>query len=292
MGNIITFTSFKGGTGRTTTSVNIGYHLACMGKKVLIIDMDIDGPGVSTVANLPEHEVENKGIISYFKGNQPVSLKKFIISQNYENPRNFENDPTAQIKIDFLAAPMEMISKHSLDLVGNDLPVKMKDLAEESRKLYDYTILDAASGISDYSALSFAVSDHISACFKWSRQHLTGTMRLLSLLNNIWKDSRYPLCHYNALANAVPEAKSRLERERQRMVLDLLEESVTTLKSQNSERISNSEIGFIPIIREDNLLKWQEKIVTSYSDPFDDFKRYAIQCKRDLADADRRMAYG
>jgi chromosome partitioning protein len=37
---VITFSIFKGGTGKTTTSVNTASALALKGKRVLLIDLD------------------------------------------------------------------------------------------------------------------------------------------------------------------------------------------------------------------------------------------------------------
>ncbi|MFN7924436.1 MAG: AAA family ATPase [Bryobacteraceae bacterium] len=45
-GKIITFYSYKGGTGRTMALANIAWLLAANGKRVLAIDWDLEAPGL------------------------------------------------------------------------------------------------------------------------------------------------------------------------------------------------------------------------------------------------------
>ena len=45
-GKIITFYSYKGGTGRSMTLANVAWILASNGKKVLAIDWDLEAPGL------------------------------------------------------------------------------------------------------------------------------------------------------------------------------------------------------------------------------------------------------
>ncbi len=52
----ITFYSFKGGVGRTMALVNVGAQLAKMGRKVLLVDFDLEAPGLETFDRLkPPH---------------------------------------------------------------------------------------------------------------------------------------------------------------------------------------------------------------------------------------------
>ena len=48
-GKIVTFYSYKGGTGRTMALANVGWILASTGLKVLVIDWDLDSPGPAPV---------------------------------------------------------------------------------------------------------------------------------------------------------------------------------------------------------------------------------------------------
>src|SRR5437879_4694873 len=46
MGAVVTFYSYKGGVGRTMALANIATLLASWGKKVLVVDWDLEAPGV------------------------------------------------------------------------------------------------------------------------------------------------------------------------------------------------------------------------------------------------------
>jgi cellulose biosynthesis protein BcsQ len=49
---VITFYSFKGGVGRTMALVNVAAQLAKMGRKVLLVDFDLEAPGLETFDRL------------------------------------------------------------------------------------------------------------------------------------------------------------------------------------------------------------------------------------------------
>jgi cellulose biosynthesis protein BcsQ len=42
---VVTFFSYKGGTGRTMALANVARILASQGKRVLVVDWDLDAPG-------------------------------------------------------------------------------------------------------------------------------------------------------------------------------------------------------------------------------------------------------
>ncbi len=48
----IAFYSFKGGVGRTLALVNVGVELVLTGRKVLLVDFDLEAPGIDTFEDL------------------------------------------------------------------------------------------------------------------------------------------------------------------------------------------------------------------------------------------------
>src|SRR5437016_13235543 len=49
--------SFKGGTGKSTISANLAAALALKGKRVGVMDMDLEGPGLHVIFGLDPYEL-------------------------------------------------------------------------------------------------------------------------------------------------------------------------------------------------------------------------------------------
>lgn len=60
------FYSFKGGLGRTTAMVLAGIHLARRGKKVVLMDFDLEAPGLATLFSYQNEAIDlTRGIVDY-----------------------------------------------------------------------------------------------------------------------------------------------------------------------------------------------------------------------------------
>ncbi len=62
--HIVTFYSFKGGVGRSMALVNVAVELAKSGQRVLIVDFDLEAPGIDTF-NLPRPMTTTKGVVEF-----------------------------------------------------------------------------------------------------------------------------------------------------------------------------------------------------------------------------------
>src|SRR5687767_3973408 len=61
---VTTFYSFKGGVGRTQALVNVAFELARKGRRVLLVDFDLEAPGLDTF-EFPERIKNGKGVLDF-----------------------------------------------------------------------------------------------------------------------------------------------------------------------------------------------------------------------------------
>ena len=142
MGQIVCFANNKGGVGKTTTAVAMGYAWARMGKKVLFVDLDSQANLTAMVSplSIDEHEVSirdaflDKSKFAVEHAGERVDLVPSELSLS-----NFDRDTAAITGREYLL----------LDLLK---PVKAK---------YDFIIIDCppALGLITYNAL--IASDHL-----------------------------------------------------------------------------------------------------------------------------------
>ena len=59
MAQIISIHSYRGGTGKSNTTANLATLLAAEGRRVGVIDTDIQSPGIHILFNLDEAEMRN-----------------------------------------------------------------------------------------------------------------------------------------------------------------------------------------------------------------------------------------
>ncbi|HIE34378.1 MAG TPA: ParA family protein [Candidatus Altiarchaeales archaeon] len=147
---VIAFTHHKGGTGKTTSCVNIAGELARRDKKVLVVDIDPQG---SATAGLGI----NKNSIK--KSMYDVLL---AICEDSKSPRM--KDVIVKTKIDNID-----IAPANIDLAGisvimqrNDKPAEILNrIIRDMRDKYDYILIDTPPGYSLLSINGIVASDHI-----------------------------------------------------------------------------------------------------------------------------------
>src|SRR6202007_1332076 len=69
---IISVQSFKGGTGKSTITANLAVTLAQLGKRVGVVDLDLEGPGLHVIFGVADNDVRAT-INDVLQRNVPIS---------------------------------------------------------------------------------------------------------------------------------------------------------------------------------------------------------------------------
>jgi len=170
MGKIIAICNQKGGVGKTTTVVNLGYYLAYKGKKVLVIDFDPQGNCTSGLG-LDKSKIE-KSIYDVLINN--VNIQDVIHDVN-----------TTQLKIapsniDLVGAEIELVSCMNREY---KLKHSIKDLIND----FDFILIDSppSLGILTINALTAATSVLIPIqCEYYALEGLSQLLNTIDLVRN------------------------------------------------------------------------------------------------------------
>ncbi|RJP65561.1 MAG: MinD/ParA family protein [Ignavibacteriales bacterium] len=134
---VITFTSGKGGTGKSFVCLNLAYLLSSNYYKVLVVDFDLNFANLHTLVNV----IPQKTYYDYL--NSGVDVKELITNYNSN--------------LDFLFG----FSGKDEDAVD---PVLIRNLIKEIKSLagnYDFILFDTSSGGSDLSLEILASSTQV-----------------------------------------------------------------------------------------------------------------------------------
>jgi Mrp family chromosome partitioning ATPase len=77
---IISFYSFKGGAGRTTAMASVAIQAARAGKRVLVVDLDLEAPGLNSIFPPPSGAAPSIGIVDYLL-EKPILQSSFDINE-------------------------------------------------------------------------------------------------------------------------------------------------------------------------------------------------------------------
>lgn len=198
-GRVVTFYSYKGGTGRSMALANVAFILAAAGKRVLVIDWDLEAPGLHRYFRpfLIDHELASSdGLIDLVDryaseavaprpdGSPPPADWWHPLAEidDHVLALDFPHFPSGG-KIDLLPAGRQTESYgHKVsafdwqtfyDRLGGGGFIDA--VRERARAAYDWVLVDSRTGVSDTAGIcTVQMPDAIVVCFTYNNQSIKG----------------------------------------------------------------------------------------------------------------------
>ena len=196
-GRIVTFYSYKGGTGRTMTLANIAWILAASGRRVLMIDWDLEAPGLHRFFHPfldPDLLAGTSGIFNlideycfYAKRARAADTRPEELWTRYarlaDNAIAINWRFNGRGSLDFISAarqgqtfssgysPLDWEAFYN-DFDGNRL---LNEMRTHLKQTYDYVLIDSRTGLSDIETICTKdLPDDLVICFTLSDQNIEG----------------------------------------------------------------------------------------------------------------------
>jgi chromosome partitioning protein len=176
MGKIISVANQKGGVGKTTTVINLGYALGEMGKKVLIVDGDPQGNATSGISPLKDKKPNLYSALI-----EEIPIEKVIYPlRDGKNPVR-ENLYMIPSNIDLAGAEVELVSMLFREL-------RLKELLKKILDNFDFIIIDSPPSLGLLTVNALVASDFVLIPLQCEYYALEGISQLLKTINIIKKN--------------------------------------------------------------------------------------------------------
>ncbi|BCJ52980.1 hypothetical protein Asp14428_44550 [Actinoplanes sp. NBRC 14428] len=196
-GRIVTFYSYKGGTGRTMGVANTAWLLAANGFRVLVVDWDLESPGLHRYFHpflLDKQLASSPGIIDMIRDyasaamepghadtvgwiDEHAAVLDYAVSLEWQFPEGAGIDllPAGQQDRSYARKVSTFDWSSFWDRLGGGLFIDA--LAENMRAHYDYILIDSRTGLSDSAGIcTVQLPDTIVNCFTLSTQSIDGAV--------------------------------------------------------------------------------------------------------------------
>lgn len=191
---LICFYSYKGGVGRTTTMVMTAIEMAKRGKKIVMIDFDLEAPGVASI--FPDESISQYGLLDYLiessvYGNELQIDEYMYPVSDYCHVNQFGGEiyviPAYGKVVDNDAELYrKCLMRFNLDMpayMGKSTPIDGFLQKIDAFIKPDYIFIDTRSGLHQIGGITLSrYSDMAVLFFYGSRQNVEGMKMVLPIL--------------------------------------------------------------------------------------------------------------
>jgi septum site-determining protein MinD len=167
MSKVISVHSFRGGTGKSNTTANLAALLAQLGKRVGVIDTDIQSPGIHVLFGLEEDQMGHS-LNDYLWGNCDIKQTAHDVTPNLGIAGNGK---VFLVPSSIKAGEIARVLREGYDVgLLND---GFRELIETLD--LDMLMIDTHPGLNEETLLSIAISDVLVIIMRPDQQDYQGT---------------------------------------------------------------------------------------------------------------------
>ena len=173
MCKVLTVSNQKGGTAKTTSSVNLGIGLASAGKKVLLIDTDPQG-SLSISLGYPEPDALEKTLATLMMN--IVNDEEFCLEDVMLHHE--EGVDIIPSNIELSAIEVSLVNVMSRELI-------LKQLVERVKDAYDYIVIDCMPSLGMMTINALACADSVLIPVQASYLPVKGLQQLIKTIGRV-----------------------------------------------------------------------------------------------------------
>jgi septum site-determining protein MinD len=172
-GKIVSIHSFRGGTGKSNTTANLAAQVALAGKRVGVVDTDIQSPGIHVLFGLDEDKM-GKTMNDFLHGTATIREIGFNIGDNTgdaEGRSKLKGKNLWLFPSSIRGREISQILREGVDfnLLNEGLQTTISEFN------LDYLFIDTHPGLNEETLLSIATSDILIIILRPDNQDLQGT---------------------------------------------------------------------------------------------------------------------
>lgn len=169
MSKIVSIHSFRGGTGKSNSTANLAAIVARHGKRVGIVDTDIQSPGIHVLFGFDE-EMMKYSLNDYLWGNCVIEETAYDVTSVLKDKAS-KNSKIYLIPSSIKARDITRILREGFDF--NMLNDGLQDLIDALD--LDYLFIDTHPGLNEETLLSLTISDVLVLILRPDNQDFQGT---------------------------------------------------------------------------------------------------------------------
>jgi len=221
MGEIIGICNQKGGTGKTTTAINLSSYLGLSNKKTLLIDMD---PQSNATSGLGFDNEDKNSIYDVIMGKTSL--------QNSIYPTKWPQLSIIPSNVALTGGEVELVSI-------NDRELKLRDILEGIKDEFSYIIIDAPPSLGLLTVNVLAASDALIIPVQCEYYALEGVSRLIQTVELI-RERLNPSLNIRGILLTMADFRTRLTLQVIEEVKNFFSEKTFTIIIPRNVRLAEA----------------------------------------------------